>query len=196
MLAYIISTHYVWSKIILLQEVLLYENYEPCEGLWCTPHFHSSVDHEWLFLNTALILSGWAFEGILKNCWSKMVGWISKSWIKYFESCGWWYPTDEVLWDEMRWEPDDELYTRMKQSWGVRFEILNVVSMKVVTAFWTLPPIIRNRTWHNWKMDLFPSSHKWWWEGTYSIVTTDKWINYISQLQLYKLLAPGFVKVR
>ena len=38
----------------------------------------------------------------------------------------------------MRWEADDELYTRMKQSWGLRFEILNEVRMKVITAFWTL----------------------------------------------------------
>jgi hypothetical protein len=45
----------------------------------------------------------------------------------------------------MGWQADDELYSRMKQSWGVRFEILNVVSMKVITAFWTLPPIIPNR---------------------------------------------------
>lgn len=39
----------------------------------------------------------------------------------------------------MRWEAEDELYTRMKQSWGVRFEILSVVSMNVLTAFWTMP---------------------------------------------------------
>jgi hypothetical protein len=79
---------------------------------------------------------------------------------------------------------------------GVRFEILNVVSMKVITAFWTLPSIIPNRMWHNWKMDLLPSSHEWLWEGTYPVVTTDNWINYIRKLQLYKLLAPGFVNVK
>jgi hypothetical protein len=43
----------------------------------------------------------------------------------------------------MRWKTDDELYTKMKQLWGVRFEILNVV--KVITAFWILPPTTTNR---------------------------------------------------